>query len=97
MEAGAALAHQDVAGAHALATELLDAEPLGVRLAVVPRGGLTLLVCHGALFLTNLEKADASRPRKGRRVSRPKWPRRESASTRPDGPGGGDSRAGAGT
>src|SRR5205085_2607709 len=49
-ELRAALTHQDVSGTHALTAETLHAEALGVRLAVVPRRGLTFFVSHGALL-----------------------------------------------
>src|SRR5687767_71766 len=42
----AALAHQDVAGQHLLAAELLDAEPLRLGLAPVLGTAACFLVCH---------------------------------------------------
>src|SRR5688572_8946598 len=41
-----ALAHEDRASRHDLSRELLDPEPLGVRVATVARRALSLLVCH---------------------------------------------------
>src|SRR5260221_8633668 len=46
---GAALAHEDAAGAHGFAAELLDAEPLGIRIAAVLGRGLAFFVSHGSL------------------------------------------------
>src|SRR5512138_3590876 len=48
-KACAPLAHEDRAARNDLAREPLDAEPLGVRVASVARGALSLLVCHGFL------------------------------------------------
>ena len=51
VELGAALTDQDLAGLDDLATETLDAKPLGVGVTAVPRAGRTLFVCHlGAYF-----------------------------------------------
>src|SRR5690349_15512514 len=46
VEVGAALTHDDLTGVDQLATEPLDAEPLGVGVAAVLGGGCALLVCH---------------------------------------------------
>src|SRR5690606_8948249 len=46
VEGGAALAHEDVAGQHVLAAELLHAEALGVRVATVTRRTTGFLVSH---------------------------------------------------
>src|SRR5439155_27327755 len=46
MELGAALAHDDVAGNHDLAAELLDAEPPAGAVAAVARGAACLLMRH---------------------------------------------------
>src|SRR3954469_7724699 len=46
MKLGAALAHDDVAGQHDLAAELLDPEPLAGAVAAVARGAACLFVCH---------------------------------------------------
>src|SRR5690606_8895639 len=46
VEVRTALADDDLARVHDLATEALDAEALRVRVATVARGARTLLVCH---------------------------------------------------
>src|SRR4051812_21716521 len=46
LEAGAALAHDDLAAGHGLAREDLHAEALGVRVAPVAAGAEPLLVSH---------------------------------------------------
>src|SRR3954453_9404844 len=46
LEAGAALAHDDLAAADGLAGERLDPEELGVGVAAVAGGAEALLVCH---------------------------------------------------
>jgi hypothetical protein len=46
VEVRTALADDDLAGLDDLATEPLDAEPLSVGVAPVPRGTSALLVCH---------------------------------------------------
>src|SRR6478609_3709795 len=46
VEVRAALADDDLAGLDDLATEALDAQALGVRVAAVARGARALLVCH---------------------------------------------------
>ena len=46
VEVRAALTDDDLAGAHLLAAEALDAESLCVGIAPVPRAGCALLVCH---------------------------------------------------
>src|SRR5262245_6313059 len=46
LEAGAPLAHDDLAAGHDLAGEDLDAEALGVGVAPVAGGAEALLVCH---------------------------------------------------
>src|SRR3546814_4252016 len=51
VELGAALAHQDVAGQHALAAELLHAETASGGIAPVARAAACLLMCHGSVFL----------------------------------------------
>src|SRR4029453_2840444 len=43
---GAALTHEDVAGEHLLATELLHAEAPSCGIATVARGTASLLMCH---------------------------------------------------
>jgi len=52
MEAGAALAHQDAAGAHLLAAEALDAQALRIRLAAVLGRGLSLFVRHDDSYVS---------------------------------------------
>src|SRR5262245_2431237 len=59
MDARAALAHQDVAGADHLAVAALDAEEAGIAVAAVARGSLTFLVCHFALPSGNLDVVNA--------------------------------------
>src|SRR5690242_13863813 len=59
VELGAALAHQDVAGAHVFAAEALDPEALRVRLAVVPGRRLALFVRHASLLSLDAGDADA--------------------------------------
>src|SRR3546814_11714821 len=51
VELGAALLHQDVAGQHALAAELLHAETASGGIAPVARAAACLLMCHGSVFL----------------------------------------------
>src|SRR5258708_46204 len=46
-----ALAHEDHARLHRLSGEDLDAEHLRIRVAAVPRGAESFLVCHLALLL----------------------------------------------
>src|SRR5581483_8398437 len=48
VDAGSPLAHDDRPGAHALPTERLDPEPLGLGVSSVLRGSAALLVCHRA-------------------------------------------------
>src|SRR5687767_15589095 len=50
---GAALAHEDIAGQHLLAAELLDAEPFRLGFAAVLGTAACLFVCHCALSLEN--------------------------------------------
>src|SRR5690606_23921184 len=45
---GPALTHDDVAGEHGLATELLHAKALGFGIATVTRRTTSFLVCHNA-------------------------------------------------
>src|SRR5262245_12315405 len=45
--ARAALAHENVAGQHALAAVAFNAKPPARRVAAVARGAACLLVCHG--------------------------------------------------
>src|SRR4051812_34952124 len=47
---GAALAHDDVAGAHGLAAELLDAEALAFTVAAVAGRAACFLMCHVELL-----------------------------------------------
>src|SRR5262245_12341686 len=54
VEARAALAHQDAAGAHRLAAEALDPEPLRVAFAPVPGRADPFLVCHRCFLSTRL-------------------------------------------
>src|SRR4051812_23878099 len=64
LEAGAALAHDDLAATHDLAGEHLHAEPLRVRVAAVAAGAESLLVRHyfASTFVIS------------RRVSSERWP-----------------------
>src|SRR6185436_26632 len=48
---GAALTHEDVAGQHLLAAELLEAEPLRLGFAAVLGTAACLFVCHDVLSL----------------------------------------------
>jgi lysophospholipase L1-like esterase len=50
---GTALPHQDAAGANRLVAVHLDAQPLTVRLAAIPRRALTFLVCHVAFSISH--------------------------------------------
>src|SRR5690606_20013403 len=59
MELGAALAHDDVAGADGLATENLHAEVLRVGVATVARGAYALFMCHDLLSLLAAATGDA--------------------------------------
>src|ERR1035437_40872 len=56
---GAALAHDDAAGAHALAAELLDAAVLRVGVAPVARRAYALFMCHGRFRISELDVVDA--------------------------------------
>src|SRR6476659_2642654 len=47
---GAALTHDDVAGAHGLAAELLHAEPLALTVAAVAGRAACFLMCHDELL-----------------------------------------------
>src|SRR5436190_540779 len=51
MVARAALADDDAAGQDALAAVNLDAEPLALRITIVPTRALTFLMCHLYLAL----------------------------------------------
>src|SRR5262249_26271362 len=55
----AALSHQDAAGAHGLAAEALDAEPLRIRVAAILGRGLAFLVSHGSPLSRDRGHADA--------------------------------------
>src|SRR6201999_8460 len=60
LEAGAALAHDDLAARDGLAREDLHAEALGVRVAAVAAGAEALLMCHErSLTLPDGGDADA--------------------------------------
>jgi len=48
------LANQNVPGAYLLATEFLDASPLGVGVTTVAAGTLSLLVCHYYFYLESM-------------------------------------------
>src|SRR6478609_4343954 len=54
VEAGAALADDDRAGADGLAAVGLDAEVLGVGVAAVPGGAAAFLMCHGSPLVRNV-------------------------------------------
>src|SRR4051795_745055 len=58
LEAGAALAHDDLAAGHDLAREHLHAEALGGRVAPVAAGSESLLVSHAPGLLTALDVRD---------------------------------------
>src|SRR3954447_11281259 len=58
LEAGAALAHDDLAAGHDLAREHLHAEALGGRVAPVAAGSGSLLVSHAPGLLTALDVRD---------------------------------------
>src|ERR1700687_2286920 len=51
-ELRSALTHEDGSTRHVLPAERLDAQALGIRVAAVAGGALTLLVCHGAAPLS---------------------------------------------
>jgi hypothetical protein len=51
VEACAALANQDVPGAYGLASEALDSQALGDRVATVAAAAARLLVCHNDVLL----------------------------------------------
>src|SRR5205085_9219570 len=48
LEAGAALADQNLAAQHRLAAEALHAQPLGIRIAPVARTAYAFFVCHNS-------------------------------------------------
>lgn len=46
MKFGTALAHDDRAGFHVFAAERLDSQHIGIRVAAVPGGAYSFLMCH---------------------------------------------------
>jgi hypothetical protein len=58
MELRAALAHEDVARNHLLATGLLQTEPLGLRVAAVAGTAAGFLVCHVEFLVLDARNAD---------------------------------------
>src|SRR3954464_11206223 len=58
---GAALAHDDVAGANSLAAELLHAEALALTVAAVAGRAACFLMCHAGLLLRRFLGAALSR------------------------------------
>ena len=58
VELGAALADQDLTGAHPLPAETLHTETLGVGITTVARAGRALLVCNLSVLLRSALKLD---------------------------------------
>src|SRR5699024_904062 len=59
VEPCAALTNQDLAGVHALTTETLHAEALGIRVTTVPAGRSALLACHVSSLLLRRDTGDS--------------------------------------